>query len=146
LSELCQKRLQEIVGEIAKEAASRLKEKGVSPMGPDAVRRQQPREVPVSTKKSPAPLYLAATKQVRDDLRATYYAFLAAFRETSERLKAGDRSAVFPLGSSPSAMSFVDGWSSKPLYPCHSPPRQSPRLGRKRGGLSGQQAENPFRH
>jgi hypothetical protein len=77
--------------------------------GPNAVRRQQPHEFPVSTKKSPAPLFLAATKQVRDDLRAAYYAFLAAFREASERLKARNRSAVFPLGSFPPAMSFVEG-------------------------------------
>ena len=107
--ELCQWRIVEIVRQIDEEAAARLQKKCISPMGPDAVRRQQPHEIPVSTKKSPAPLFLAATKRVRDDLRCAYYAFVAAFREAAERLKAGDRNAVFPLGSFPPAMSFVDG-------------------------------------
>jgi hypothetical protein len=107
--ELRQRRIMEIVREIDEEAAARLPEKCISPMGPDAVRRQQPHEIPVSTKKSSAPLFLAATKRVRDDLRCAYYSFVAAFREAAARLRAGDRNASFPLGSFPPAMSFR-GW------------------------------------
>jgi hypothetical protein len=77
--------------------------------GPEAIRRQEPHELPASTKKSPAPLFFAPTRRVRDDLRAGYFAFVAAFREAADRLKAGDRNAEFPLGSFPPAMWFVGG-------------------------------------
>jgi hypothetical protein len=107
--ELQKRRIEEIVREIDEEEAARRKEKDMTPMGPDAIRRQQPHEMPASTKKSPAPLFIAATRRVRDDLRAGYYAFVAAFREAADKLKAGDRSAAFPIGSFPLAMSFVGG-------------------------------------
>ena len=65
------------------EAAARQEEKGVAPMGADGIRRQDPHQRPAKTKKSPAPLFHAATKRVRDDLLNTYYAFVAAFREAA---------------------------------------------------------------
>ena len=46
---------------------------------------------------------------VRDDLRADYYAFLAAFREAADRLKAGIFPVIFPAGSFPPALPFVPG-------------------------------------
>jgi hypothetical protein len=105
--DLQKKRSEEIVREIDEEAAARRQEKNMPAMGPDAIRRQQPHETPAFTQKSPAPLFIAATRRVRDDLRAGYYAFVAAFREAAEKLKAGDRTAVFPIGSFPPALSFV---------------------------------------
>jgi len=36
------------------------------------------------------------------------YAFVAAFREAAEKLRAGERGALFPAGSFPPAMPFVD--------------------------------------
>ena len=68
-----------------------------------------PDTVPSRSKKSPAPLFLAASKRVRNDLRTAYYAFLAAFREATDELKAGNRNALFPEGSFPPAMPFVSG-------------------------------------
>jgi hypothetical protein len=50
-------------------------------------------------------LFIAATRRVRGGLRAGYYAFVAAFREAAEKLKAGDRTAAFPIGSFPPALS-----------------------------------------
>jgi hypothetical protein len=38
-----------------------------------------------------------------------YAAFVAAFREASERLLRGDRNAPFPIGSFPPALPFVAG-------------------------------------
>jgi hypothetical protein len=55
-----------------------------------------PQTRPEKLKKSPAPLFHAASKDARQGLRAAYGLFLAAFREAAERLKAGDR-----LGSAP---------------------------------------------
>jgi hypothetical protein len=108
-AELQQKRIAEIAEEIRAEAAVREEETGVAPKGADAIRRQQPHERPNKSKKSPAPLFHAATKRVRSDLLNAYYAFVAAFREAAEKLKSGDRSAVFPIGSFPPAMPFVSG-------------------------------------
>jgi hypothetical protein len=64
---------------------------------------------PMKSKRSPAPLFPAASKRVRKELYAAYHAFLGAFREASEQWRAGDRTAVFPIGSFPPAPRFVGG-------------------------------------
>src|SRR3979411_3239057 len=38
-----------------------------------------------------------------------YRAFVAAYREAAEKLRAGDRAAIFPAGSFPPALPFVGG-------------------------------------
>ncbi len=83
-------------------ASSRLArlERGIPVLGLGAVLRQNPLTRPGKTKKSPAPRFHAATKAIRDGLREAYGLFLAAFRNAAELLKAGDRSARFPLGRS----------------------------------------------
>jgi hypothetical protein len=63
----------------------------------------------MTTKKSAAPLFHAATKRVRKELYGAYYAFLAAYGEASARWRAGDLTAVFPVGSFPPAPRFVSG-------------------------------------
>jgi hypothetical protein len=70
---------------------------------------QNPHQRPAKTKKSSAPLFHAATKRVRDDLLNTYHAFVAAFREAAEKLKAGNRNAAFPIDSFPPGLPFVSG-------------------------------------
>ena len=89
--DLQKKRIEEIAREIEEESKALFEEKGIPPLGPDAIRRQSPETIPPSSKKSPAPLFLAASKRVRDDLRNAYYSFLAAFREAADELKAGNR-------------------------------------------------------
>jgi len=68
-----------------------------------------PHDQPPRSKKSPASLFHAASKRVRDDFRSAYYAFVAAFREAAEKLKAGILPVVFPSGSFPPALPFVGG-------------------------------------
>jgi hypothetical protein len=97
--ELQKKRIEEIACEIEEETTARIEEKGIHPLGADAIRRQSPDTISPRSKKSPAPLFLAASKRVRDDLRIAYYSFLAAFREAAEELKAGNRNALFPKGA-----------------------------------------------
>jgi hypothetical protein len=82
---------------------------GIPPLGPDAIRRQSPETIPPRSKKSPAPLFLAASKRIRNDLRNAYYSFVAAFREAADQLRKGNRNALFPEGSFPPAMPFVSG-------------------------------------
>lgn len=76
-------------------------------MGASAVRGQHPFDRPVKSKKSPAPLFHAASKVVRRELYEMYGWFVAAFREASEKLRAGNRMVKFPAGSFPPALPFV---------------------------------------
>jgi len=103
------RRVAEVVHEVESEAGAHRDKTGTTPMGAAAIRKQNPHDQPQRSKKSPAPLFHAASKRVRDDLRADYYAFLAAFREAAERLKAGILPVVFPAGSFPPGLPFVGG-------------------------------------
>jgi hypothetical protein len=98
------------------EIAARLArlERGIPVVGLGAVLRQNPLTRPNKTKKSPAPRFHAATKAVRDGLREAYGLFLAVFRDAAEQLKAGDRSAKFPLGSFPPGLPFVRALPAMP--------------------------------
>lgn len=82
-------------------------ERQVPVLGVAALLRQQPHTQPNKTKKSPAPRFHAASKALRNALREAYGLFLAAFRDAAELLKAGDRTARFPLGSFPPGLPFV---------------------------------------
>jgi hypothetical protein len=55
----------------------------------------------------PAPAFHAVTKAVRESLWTAYATFVAAFREAAEKLKVGDRTVRFPVGSFPPALPFV---------------------------------------
>jgi hypothetical protein len=101
------KRMEEIVAEVVEEARVTREAKGVEPLGADAVRRQQPHTRPNRTKKSPAPLFHAASRKTYLNLREAYSRFVGAFRDAAEKLKAGDRTVAFPEGSFPPAAPFV---------------------------------------
>ena len=101
------KRMEEIVAEVVEEARVAREAKGVKPLGADAVRRQQPHTRPNRTKKSPAPLFHAASRKAYLNLREAYSRFVGAFRDAAEKLKAGDRTVAFPEGSFPPAAPFV---------------------------------------
>ena len=96
-----------LVETIESEAAAELAKSGRVPFGVAGVLRQSPETRPVRSKKSPAPLYHAATRAVRKAFWETYCLFVAAFRDASERLRTGDRMARFPLGSFPPGLPFV---------------------------------------
>ncbi|HEX3126003.1 MAG TPA: hypothetical protein VH394_01615 [Thermoanaerobaculia bacterium] len=93
--------------EIETSMASELARSGREPLGVAGVLRQDPESRPVRSKRSPAPLFHAATKAVRKAFREAFATFVAAFREAAERLKTGDRQARFPLGSFPPGLPFV---------------------------------------
>ncbi len=75
---------------------------------------EDPHTRPNQTKKSPAPAYHAATKDARKSFWEAYSTFVAAFREAADKLKAGDRTARFPLGSFPPGLPFVTAYPSLP--------------------------------
>lgn len=80
---------------------------GKAPIGRERILRQQPHEPPAGTKRTRAPAFHAATRSARDALREAYRAFVTAFRGASEQLRSGDRSALFPEGSFPPALPYV---------------------------------------
>jgi len=96
-----------LVREIESDAAAERKLTGREPLGSEAVLSQHPQTRPEKLKKSPAPLFHAASKDARQGLRTAYGLFLAAFREAAERLKARDRLARFPNSCFPPALPFV---------------------------------------
>jgi REP element-mobilizing transposase RayT len=100
-------RVAELVAEIESTAAAELAKCGRVPLGVAKVLRQSHETRPPREKRSPAPLYHAATRAVRKAFWEAYAMFVAAFREASERLRNGDRMASFPLGSFPPSLPFV---------------------------------------
>jgi REP element-mobilizing transposase RayT len=107
-------RIAELVEEIEAEARADREARGIEPLGVEAILKQDPHTRPNQTKKSPAPAYHAATKAARKSFWESYCAFVAAFREAADKLKAGDRTARFPLGSFPPALPFVIAYPSLP--------------------------------
>jgi hypothetical protein len=99
--------IQRLVQKIEADAAAHRDRSGHPPLGPEAIRRQDPRTEPDRTKKSPAPRFHAFRKWVREELYGLYSEFVMAFRTAAERLKAGDRNAPFPIGSFPPHLPFV---------------------------------------
>jgi hypothetical protein len=102
------------VEEIESEARSDREARGIEPLGTEAILRQDPHARPHQTKKSLAPAYHAASKAARERFWEAYSAFVAAFREAADKLKAGDRTARFPLGSFPPGLPFVSAYPSLP--------------------------------
>lgn len=90
-------------------AAARRTRTGAEPLGPAAILAQDPLSRPKKIKKSPAPLFHAASKVMRHYLYEGFAWFVAAYRTAAERLQRGDPTARFPLGSFPPALPFVGG-------------------------------------
>jgi hypothetical protein len=102
-------RVAEVVEEIEAEAAAERERTGITPPGPAVLRKQNPHDRPMRSKKSRAPLFHAASRRVRQDLYAAYHSFAVAFREAAEQLRAGRLPVTFPVGSFPPALPFVGG-------------------------------------
>ena len=103
------KLIADLVAGIESDAAVLRKHTGGQVLGASAVRGQHPFDHPKKSKKSPAPLFHAASQLVRRELYAMYGWFVGAFREASEKLRGGDRTVKFPAGSFPPALPFVAG-------------------------------------
>lgn len=99
----------ELVTEIELEASAQRERTGRPVLGVDAVLGQPPHTRPTRSKKSPAPLFHALTKSVRQEFYAGYAWFVAAYREAAEKLRDGNRTVSFPTGSFPPPLPFVAG-------------------------------------
>jgi hypothetical protein len=105
--DLYRERIASLLARIEADARAEREKRGTEPLGRAAVLAQDPHGKPVRSKKSPAPRFHAFRKSVRRELYEAYALFVAAFRDASEKLRAGDLTAKFPSGSFPPALSFV---------------------------------------
>jgi hypothetical protein len=99
--------IQSVVEHIEQETAQMHQINGTTPAGPKWVLRQNPHRVPKDIKKSAGKKFLASFREAIAELHRAYREFLALYRSASERLKAGDFTAEFPVGCFPSRMPFV---------------------------------------
>jgi hypothetical protein len=100
------KRVAHLVEEIEAEAAAERRRTGKLVLGVAAILAQDPHDRPERPKKEPAPF---ATKAARLAFREAYALFVAAYREAADKLRKGNRAALFPVGSFPPALPFVGG-------------------------------------
>jgi putative transposase len=100
-------RVRDAVEEIEAKTAARIRATGITPIGRAAILAQRPEDRPNRSKKSPAPLFHAFRKSVRQEMWEAYSLFVAAFREAAERLKNGHPRPGFPEGSFPPGAPFV---------------------------------------
>jgi putative transposase len=108
-SEVWRGRALHLIHEIVEETAARRARTGSEPLGAAAILGRHPHDRPKKPKRSPAPLFHTWSAAVHRGLWEAYRLFVAAFRQAADKLRAGDRNAVFPHGSFPPALPFVDG-------------------------------------
>jgi REP element-mobilizing transposase RayT len=101
-------RVRELIEDIEQETRQRHRSEGTQPLGKRAVLKVNPKSRPKESKKSPLPLVRAATKKARDEFLEGLRWFLAAYREASARLRAGESPVSFPEGCFPPAQSFIE--------------------------------------
>ena len=100
-------RIADLVRTIEQDAEQKVRNGGREPLGADAMMAENPRNAPAKPKRSPAPAFQHATRAARQELRDAYAEFMTEYREASAKLRAGDRMAIFPVGSFPPALPFV---------------------------------------
>ena len=107
--EAYRQRVANMAAEIEEDAAAARKRAGTEPLGAAAILAQDPVSRPKRLKKSPAPLFHAASKAMRHYFYEGFSWFVAAYRTAAEKLQRGDPDPRFPIGSFPPALPFVGG-------------------------------------
>jgi hypothetical protein len=107
--EAYRQRVANMAAEIEEDAAAARKRTGAEPLGVRATLAQDPTSRPKRLKKSPAPLFHAASKAMRHYFYEGFSWFVAAYRTAAEKLQKGDPDPRFPIGSFPPALPFVGG-------------------------------------
>ncbi|MCH9648239.1 MAG: transposase [Deltaproteobacteria bacterium] len=103
-----QKEVQGLIKEIEEEATAHRRREGTRLVGRRAVLRQDPHHRPDNLKTSPAPKVHAENKTLREQFFQAYRLFTEAFRRAAEKLREGDLTVEFPIGSFPPALPFVE--------------------------------------
>lgn len=101
------RRVADMVDTITLDAAAEHRAGGTRPSNPRVFLRVHPHERPKKTKRSPAPLVHAATREVRQLFREAYAIFLEAYQDAAALLRGGVSGVQFPEGSFPPGLPFV---------------------------------------
>ena len=88
----------ELVDEIEQETHQACLDEGKTVLGVEGVLCQDPFDRPRESKRGPAPLCHASTREGRQRYRKAYRHFVSLYRQAVERLRRGDESAKFPEG------------------------------------------------
>ena len=111
------KMMLEMVREIEQETLQRHRENETVPLGVDAILSRHPHYRPGQTPSSPRPWFHAVSREARAAMRTALIWIVAAYREASERFRAGAYDVAFPEGTFPPARPFIDPWHKAPLVP-----------------------------
>ncbi|MCH9651934.1 MAG: transposase [Deltaproteobacteria bacterium] len=106
-----EKRQEEILAlikEIEREAAASRRKERTRLLGRRAVLRQHPHSRSKELEASPAPKVHTVSQELRRCFMEAYRLFTEAFRIAAERLRSGDLTVEFPLGSFPPGLPFVE--------------------------------------
>ena len=96
----------EIVADVEAETRRQRADSGKRCLGRRRVLAQHPHDRPVVSRRSPAPLVHASSREVKEAFIRSYRAFVDAFRTAAECLRKG-LTASFPLGAFPPRLPFV---------------------------------------
>ena len=99
--------VREMVESIERETLDTHRRNGTAPAGATTVCETQPHYRSGRKKRSPAPLFHAASKAVRLAMRTAFSLFLASYREAAERVRDGEVNVSFPRDCFPSRLPFV---------------------------------------
>ncbi len=107
----------EMVREIEAETLQRHRENKTAPLGVEAILSRHPHYRPGEKPSSPRPWFHAIGREVREAMRTALIWIVAAYREASERYRAGEFDVEFPEGTFPPARPFANPWHEVPLVP-----------------------------
>lgn len=99
--------VRELVDEVEAEGAAMHRAEGTRPLGVAAILSQDPEFRPREVEKRPCPWFHVLDPELRRALYGALVLIMAQYREAAERLKAGDRSAEFPLHTFAPTLGFV---------------------------------------
>ena len=105
--EKIQEKVMELVEQATEEAALERNLTGRQVLGVEAILAMDPLSSPLTVERSPKPRFHAFRTAVWKQMWVAYALVLAAFRDAAERLREGDREAVFPEGTHPPGLPFV---------------------------------------
>jgi hypothetical protein len=97
----------DLVTQIEQETAARHTQSGTRPLGVKKILSQPVHERPRRGKREPAPSFHTATETAHREFADAYRWFMDLYRQATLRLRSGDPSATFPLGSFPPRLPFV---------------------------------------
>jgi len=98
-------RIREMLEAIEKEAARGAQLSGAHPLGPAVIEAQDPKDSPLSSKRSPAPWIHAASRSARRRFVEAYAIFLESFRSAAREAVSSVSMSLFPEGCFPPPLS-----------------------------------------